>query len=57
MNELICFFVGLMSGGCVGVTIMCCLQLKRITECEMIVSAAQTEVERLKQVLNNVRVG
>ena len=57
MSELAWFLVGLMSGGCVGVTIMCCLQLKRATECEMIVSAAQTEVERLKQELNNVRVG
>ena len=57
MSELAWFLVGLMSGGCVGVTILCCLQLKRTTECEMIVSAAQTEVERLKQELNNVRVG
>ena len=57
MSELAWFIVGVMLGSSTGVTVMGCLQLKRILECEIIVSKAKAEVENLKQELNNVRIG
>lgn len=57
MSELAWFLVGLMLGGfAVGIS-LCCLQFNRISEFESALSAAEDEIEDLKQELNNVRIG
>lgn len=30
MTEFICLLVGLLLGGCIGITVMCCLQINRL---------------------------
>lgn len=32
MSEFIFFIIGLLLGGCVGVTLMCCLQINRLNK-------------------------
>lgn len=36
MSEFIFFVIGLLLGGCVGVTLMCCLQINRIYKTDSI---------------------
>lgn len=57
MSELAWFLVGLMLGGCAVGILLCCLQFNRISEFESSLSAAEDEIEDLKQELNNVRIG
>lgn len=46
MKELVCLIVGLMLGGCISTTLLCCLQIKRI-------SYYEREIQRLRKKLNN----
>ena len=48
MTELAWLIVGLLIGGCIGVTLMCCLQLNRVNDYE-------TEIRDLKSQLNKNR--
>lgn len=45
MNELAFLIIGILVGGCVGISIMSCLQLNRINRYE-------AEIQRLKSKLN-----
>jgi len=45
MSELAWLVVGLLLGGCIGVTLMCCLQLNRVNDYE-------SEIRKLKSQLN-----
>ena len=42
MNELAWLITGVLLGGCIGITTMCCLQLNRI-------NAFEAEIQRLKE--------
>lgn len=44
MNELAWLITGVLLGGCIGITIMCCLQLNRI-------NAYEAEIQKLKEQL------
>jgi hypothetical protein len=44
MTELAWLIVGLLIGGCIGVTLMCCLQLNRVNDYE-------SEIRKLKEQL------
>lgn len=48
MTELAWLIVGILIGGCIGVTIMCCLQLNRVNDYE-------SEIRELKLQINKNR--
>lgn len=45
MTEFAWLIVGLLIGGCIGVTLMCCLQLTHVNDYE-------SEIRKLKEQLN-----
>ena len=48
MTELAWLIVGLLLGGCIGITLMCCLQLNRVNDYE-------SEIRKLKAQMNKDR--
>lgn len=46
MSELAWLLAGLLIGGCIAVTVLCCVQINRISDYEQ-------EIRRLRQKLNN----
>lgn len=46
MSNGVCLLIGLLLGGCVAGTLLCCLQMNRISEYEQ-------EIRRLRQNLND----
>ena len=45
MSELAWLFTGILIGGCIGISILCCMQINRISNYEQ-------EIQRLKEKLN-----
>lgn len=45
MSELAWLFTGILIGGCIGICILCCMQINRISYYEQ-------EIRRLKEKLN-----
>ncbi len=45
MNELAWLLTGILIGGCIGISILCCMQINRISHYEQ-------EIRRLKEKLN-----
>lgn len=48
MTEMICLLVGLLLGGCVAGTLLCCMQINRISRYEQ-------EIRKLKDQLNKAQ--
>lgn len=46
MNNLLCFVLGLMVGGSVGVAFMCCFQLNRMNKLNAQIASLQAELNK-----------
>lgn len=46
MNNLLCFVLGLMVGGSVGVTFMCCFQFNRMNKLNEQIASLQAELNK-----------
>ena len=44
---ILCFILGMMAGGCIGVLLMCCLSIHRVNKYE-------AEIRRLRSIVENM---
>ena len=56
MNNLLCFVLGVMVGGSVGVAFMCCFQLNRMNKLNEQITSLQAELNKTQQIIHPIHI-